>query len=105
MVNPDDISTKTNIATTSQMTSLKFSNDGSLIALGSSNGSVQVFDVASGDLFYESTVHSLRVGCMSWQDNMLFTGSLDKTIYAHEMNEKTNCLIGSHSAEVSFFCV
>ncbi len=66
-------------------TSVSCSGKAPLLALGTNNGEVQIWDVEKVKLTSTLTGHTLRVGAMSWSTTLLSTGSRDKTILQRDL--------------------
>lgn len=75
---------------------------GTHLAVGTASHSVQLWDVAAGKQVRTLNGHSGRVGCLSWNEHLLTSGSQDTTILNHDVRV-ANHIVGrmaSHSQEV-----
>lgn len=82
--------------------SLKFSADGSFLALGTSQGKTQVWDVRSRKRIRTMEGHAARVGVLAWNGHVLCSGSLDGTIWHHDVRVKEHRVLEmrGHASEV-----
>ncbi|KAJ2687409.1 WD repeat-containing protein slp1 [Coemansia spiralis] len=86
----------------SYVCSVKWTTDGSYLAIGTCDGDVQIWDAESQSRIRTMTGHQARVGVMSWERHMLSSGCRDGSIWNHDVriaNHKTAELI-AHSGEV-----
>ncbi|KAF3080544.1 ubiquitin-protein transferase activating protein [Orbilia oligospora] len=84
------------------ITSVKWSNDGSFVAVGLGTGEVQIWDPEENSKVRSMHSHSSRVGVMSWDKHILSTGSRSGEIINHDVriaDHKVASLV-SHTAEV-----
>jgi len=63
-----------------QVSSVSSSTKNCLAAVGTNNGEVQIWDLVKIKRTNLLTGHSLRVGSMAWNSNVLSTGSRDQMI-------------------------
>ena len=71
-LNPDSIS------------SLNWNHSGSQIAVGTSRGTIEIWDVTKSCRLTEYYGHSARVSSVAWSDNLLASGSRDRTIHMRD---------------------
>lgn len=73
-------------ANESNVTSLRFSSDGSEIAVGNRLGQVDIWDIETQQVKASYTAHTHRVGALDWYPGhrLLTSGSRDKTILTHD---------------------
>ncbi|KAJ2891548.1 WD repeat-containing protein slp1, partial [Coemansia aciculifera] len=64
--------------------SVKWTTDGSYLALGTSDGDVQIWDAEPKRLIRTMAGHQARVGVMSWEKAMLSSGCRDGSIWNHD---------------------
>ncbi|KAJ2782563.1 WD repeat-containing protein slp1 [Coemansia javaensis] len=86
----------------SYIASVKWTADGSYLAIGTSEGDVQIWDAETQSKIRSMAGHQARVGVMSWQQHILSSGCLDGSIWNHDVrvaNHKTAELV-AHSNEV-----
>ncbi|KAF3934147.1 Beta-TrCP [Dactylellina cionopaga] len=84
------------------ISSVKWSNDGSFVAVGMGTGEVQIWDPEESTKIRSMHSHSSRVGVMSWDKHILSTGSRSGEIINHDVriaDHKVASLV-SHTAEV-----
>ncbi|OZJ04249.1 hypothetical protein BZG36_02483 [Bifiguratus adelaidae] len=84
------------------ITSIKWSGDGSFLAMGTSEGECHIWDVASGQRIRTMNGHSARVGVMSWDKHIMSSGSRDTTIVHHDVRvrEHNIATLKGHSGEL-----
>lgn len=58
---------------------------GNLVAVGTHNGYVQIWDVAVNKQVNKLVGHSARVGALAWNGDILSSGSRDKDIYLRDV--------------------
>jgi len=68
-------------------TSVAWSQDGELLAVGRHNGEVQVWDAARSRRVRTFNCHERRVGALAWNGHTLSTGSRDHDILQHDMRQ------------------
>jgi WD40 repeat protein len=77
---------------------------GNLVAVGTFRGSVQVWNTDVNQQIYEIQGHAARVGALSWNGNVLSSGSFDTCILHHDIrapNRVTVTRFVGHQLEVS----
>ncbi|KAJ2723534.1 WD repeat-containing protein slp1 [Coemansia sp. Benny D115] len=82
--------------------SVKWTADGAYLAVGTSDGDVQIWDAESQSKIRTMSGHQARVGVMSWERHMLSSGCRDGSIWNHDVRvaaHKTAELV-AHSGEV-----
>ncbi|EGG06105.1 uncharacterized protein MELLADRAFT_48555 [Melampsora larici-populina 98AG31] len=87
---------------TSYYASVKFSEDGHYLALGTSDGAVQIYDIDEARLLRKMSGRESRVATLSWSGTTLSAGGLDGSIWNHDVQaaqHKVSEMIG-HRAEV-----
>jgi cell division cycle 20-like protein 1 (cofactor of APC complex) len=67
--------------------SVSWASQGSQIAIGCNLGSVQIWDINKCKMIRKMDGHEMRIGSMSWNSNILATGSRDKTILQRDMRD------------------
>lgn len=87
---------------TAYYASVKFSEDGHYLALGTSDGAVHIYDIDEARLLRKMTGRENRVATLSWSGTILSAGGLDGSIWNHDVQaaqHKASEMIG-HRAEV-----
>ncbi|KAG0145429.1 hypothetical protein CROQUDRAFT_45857, partial [Cronartium quercuum f. sp. fusiforme G11] len=87
---------------TSYYSSVKFSVDGLYLALGTSDGVVQIYDVEESRLLRKMLGRENRISTLSWSGTTLSSGGLDGSIWNHDVQaaqHKASEMIG-HRAEI-----
>ncbi|ETB58938.1 hypothetical protein YYC_03688 [Plasmodium yoelii 17X] len=84
------------------ITSLKWNIFGNYLAVGLSNGAVEIWDIEKGIKIRKYKNHKLRVGSLCWYYNILTTGSRDNTIINCDVRTKDSNYIKyeKHTSEV-----
>ncbi|XP_005109850.1 cell division cycle protein 20 homolog [Aplysia californica] len=65
--------------------SLAWVQDGAVLAVGVSTGLVQLWDTEQKKLLRSMTGHAARVGCLSWNQHILSSGSRTGSIHQHDV--------------------
>ncbi|CAG8777520.1 45165_t:CDS:2 [Gigaspora margarita] len=65
----------------SSVSSVKWHPQGSQLAIGTAEGKLQIWDTQKLMKIRDCTSHSSRVGTLSWNGNLLTTGSADRCIF------------------------
>ncbi|KAI7830969.1 WD40-repeat-containing domain protein [Kickxella alabastrina] len=84
------------------ISSVKWTADGTYLAVGTSDGDVQIWDAESQNRIRTMSGHQARVGVISWEKHMLSSGCRDGSIWNHDVRvaaHKTAELV-AHSGEV-----
>lgn len=83
-------------------TSIKWSNTGEHLALGLSNGVTEVYDIETTKPIRTFSGHLDRVGSLSWNNQILTTGSRDSSILHRDMRAPNQYItkIETHDQEV-----
>lgn len=82
--------------------SVKFSNDGHYLALGTSEGAVHIYDIDEARLLRKMLGRECRIATLSWSGTTLSAGGLDGSIWNHDVQtarHKSSEMTG-HRAEV-----
>ncbi|KAH0602591.1 uncharacterized protein H6S33_008672 [Morchella sextelata] len=84
------------------VSSVKWSADGAYVAVGVSNGDVQIWDVDDQTKLRTMSSHDSRVGSMAWNKAILTTGARSGNIYNHDVRiaEHKTAELLSHTSEV-----
>ncbi|XP_073227761.1 cell division cycle protein 20 homolog [Porites lutea] len=82
--------------------SVAWIKEGNYIALGDSDGVVQLWDVEAQKKLRSMTGHSARVGCLSWNSFILSSGSRSGAIHHHDVRVANHhvATLARHSQEV-----
>lgn len=77
-------------------------NSGSHIAVGTADNTVQLWDVQAGRQLRTLRGHSARVGCLSWNNHILSSGSKDNSVIHHDVRVQQNVIgrMVQHEQEV-----
>jgi cell division cycle protein 20 (cofactor of APC complex) len=84
------------------ISSVKWSNDGAFVSVGLSSGDVQIWDVEDATKLRTLCIHDTRVGVMSWNKEILSTGSRSGNIFNHDVRIAQHKVadLFSHTSEV-----
>lgn len=84
------------------ITSLNWVQKGSLIAIGTFNGRIQIWDAVKCVRLRDYEGHHLRVGALAWNDSTITSGSRDRTIQNRDVRApgKAYQTLTSHRQEV-----
>lgn len=63
-----------------QVTSVQWCDKGDLLAVGTSRGVTQIWDVTAQKKVRDLTGHTSRIGCLAWNADTICSGSRDRTI-------------------------
>jgi len=72
------------------------------LAIGMDNGIVEIWDTEVSKLIRKLSGHTQRVSSLSWNRNLLSSGSLDSTIINHDIRVRDNIYsqLTHHTKEV-----
>lgn len=75
---------------------------GAHLAVGTSSGTTQLWDVQAGKQLRSMDGHTDRVGSLAWNRHVLSTGSRDTTIVQHDVRvaRHNTAILNSHTQEV-----
>ena len=82
--------------------SVKFSDDGSYLAIGCASGAIQIYDLASSTRIRTMLGHATRVPTLSWSGAILSSGSRDGAIFNSDVRVAQHRVaeMRGHRAEV-----
>ncbi|KAK9504171.1 hypothetical protein O3M35_010560 [Rhynocoris fuscipes] len=75
-----DVSSEVN-----SVTSVGWNERGNLVAVGTNNGYIEIWDVATTKQISKLTGHTARVGSLAWSGDMLSSGSRDRLILQRDI--------------------
>jgi cell division cycle protein 20 (cofactor of APC complex) len=82
------------------VTSLRWTDEGAHLSVGTTAGDVQIWDASQGKQLRNLRGHSGRLGSLAWNEHMLSTGAADAEIHNHDVRAKdhlVSSLAGAHS--------
>jgi cell division cycle protein 20 (cofactor of APC complex) len=84
------------------VSSLSFSADGSFLAVGASNGDIQIYDVEASSRIRNMKGHSSRVSVLSWNQHTISSGAWDGDIFNHDSRTQNQTVseYRGHTAEI-----
>jgi len=82
--------------------SLSWIRDGSVLAVGTSEGAVQLWDAANEKLIRQMTGHEARVACLAWNGSQLSSGSRSGQVLHHDVRvaQHVTAVLPAHNQEV-----
>ncbi|KAK2822407.1 hypothetical protein Q5P01_022472 [Channa striata] len=82
--------------------SLSWTREGSHLAVGTSDGVVQLWDVENQKRLRSMASHTARVGTLSWNEHILSSGSRSGQIHHHDVRKANHHIftLNGHSQEV-----
>lgn len=101
--NNNKVSKFCDLAPTASVTSLNWHPKGAHISIGTSQGDVQIWDLAKVKKLISLPGHLARVSSLAWSSSILASGSRDKSILYRDMRENPNAIVNritSHTQEV-----
>lgn len=84
------------------VSSLSWIKEGNYLAMGTSSASIQLWDVENLKKLRTMTSHSERIGCLSWNNHILSSGSRSGQIHHHDVRVATHhqATLANHTQEV-----
>ncbi|XP_068604454.1 cell division cycle protein 20 homolog [Brachionichthys hirsutus] len=84
------------------VSSLSWTQEGSYLAVGTSNCNVQLYDVENQKLLRSMAGHTARVGSLSWNEHVISSGSRSGNIQHHDVRVADHhiCTLTGHLQEV-----
>ncbi|EMG51134.1 APC/C activator-like protein CDH1, putative [Candida maltosa Xu316] len=91
-----------NLTNKNKVTSLNWIGTGTHLAIGTSNGMVEIWDATRIKCIRTMTGHSLRVSSLAWNEHILSSGSRDRTILNRDVRIQDHFVnkFESHRQEV-----
>lgn len=85
-----------------QVASVNWSGDGSYLAVGTTGGDTQIWDVQSNTRLRTMNGQNCRIGVLSWDKHLVSSGGRDGSIFHHDvrMAKHTVRQLYGHSDEV-----
>lgn len=71
------------------VTSVAWNERGNLVAVGTNNGYIEVWDVGANKQLSKLSGHSARVGTLAWSGDVLSSGSRDRTILQRDIRSSS----------------
>lgn len=88
----------------SYVCSLNFEESGNSLAIGDSLGQIHITDVERGRAVNSEFCHASRIGSLHWQENILISGSRDKTVRYFDVRQNMAKPVFSFSGHVQEIC-
>ena len=73
-----------------QITSVSWSGNGESLAVGTTGGILQNWDINKQKMVRKFGGHDGRIGCVAWTSSFMSSGSRDKTILHRDMRQKAD---------------
>lgn len=84
--------------------SLNFEEGGNSLAIGDSLGQIHITDVEKNKLSSSSLCHASRIGSLHWQENILISGSRDKTVRYFDVRQNLAHPVFTFAGHVQEIC-
>lgn len=78
------------------ISSINWNDAGSQIAIGTSQGTTEIWDTTKCAKMYEVAGHEERVSSLAWRSNLLASGSRDKTINLRDLRQNQRTIINKY---------
>lgn len=88
----------------SYVCSLTFEDSGNTLAVGDSLGQIHITDVEKNKVISSSFSHTSRIGSLHWQENLLISGSRDKTVKLFDVRQNVSHPIYSFAGHIQEIC-
>ncbi|CAG8627681.1 11247_t:CDS:2, partial [Paraglomus brasilianum] len=97
-----DVSSMASVRDDEYISGLAWSQDGEYLAIGTSYGDTQIWDIEKGSKVRSMFGHSARVGVLSWNKYILSSGCRDGSIWHHDIRiaEHKAAELLNHTSEV-----
>jgi cell division cycle protein 20 (cofactor of APC complex) len=92
------------IANDSYITSLKWTRDGSMLAVGNSDHSILIWDVTQAKCVSQIRQHRTRVAALAFNGSLLSSGSLNGNILNHDIRAVSGMGSRGRISELNFHC-
>ena len=88
-------------ASDAYITSIKWMQDGSVLAVGNSDNAILIWDVEKDKCVIQIKQHNSRIAALAWNVNLLSSGSLSGNIINHDIRQVTKVNeLSYHTREV-----
>ena len=81
---------------------IAWSQNGQYLSLGNNLGQIKLYDMVKQQAICSIQAHSLRIGSLAWNGNLLASGSRDKKVKIIDIRNRTEnvAVINSHKQEI-----
>lgn len=86
------------------ISSITWNDPGTHIAIGTSQGTTQIWDTLKCVKLYEVGGHEERVSSLAWKVDLLATGSRDKTINLRDLRQNQRSIINKYEGHTQEVC-
>ena len=90
------------LPTNEAITSVAWNNEGLVLTIGTNKGDTHLLDITKNKIIKTFSDHQNRVGCLSWNNNILCSGSKDRNILVRDVRSKKGKFLSfsGHSKEI-----
>ncbi|CAL8102212.1 unnamed protein product [Orchesella dallaii] len=85
-------------------TSIKWNEKGDLLAIGSHEGCIRIYDTENKKCIYEEQLHDQRVPVLDWSGNNIFSGSKDRCVKVMDVRAPECGAVHSYSGHKQEVC-
>uniref|UniRef100_A0A1I7ZQS6 Fizzy-related protein homolog n=1 Tax=Steinernema glaseri TaxID=37863 RepID=A0A1I7ZQS6_9BILA len=84
------------------VTSVQWSDNGDYLAVGTNQGKTQIWDMRAQKRLHDLSGHTARIGCLSWNGDLICSGSRDRYIFQRDIRCPDSSIrrLGAHKQEV-----
>mmetsp|Transcript_4514 Transcript_4514/g.9192 ORF Transcript_4514/g.9192 Transcript_4514/m.9192 type:complete len:434 (+) Transcript_4514:92-1393(+) len=86
------------------VTTIRWTDEGSHLSVGSSSGEIQLWDVATQRQLRSLRSHGGRVGALAWHGHQLSSGSADAEIHQHDVRIRDHLIERLSGAHADLVC-
>jgi cell division cycle 20-like protein 1 (cofactor of APC complex) len=86
------------------ISSINWNDAGTHIAIGTSQGTTEIWDTLKCAKLFEVAGHEERVSSLAWRTNMLATGSRDKTINLRDLRLNQRSIVNKYEGHTQEVC-
>lgn len=86
------------------ITSLRWTNDGAHVGIGTSSGEVQIWDVHSAKQLRSMRGHTGRIGAVAWHNHILSSGAADAEIHQHDVRVREHMMMRRTGVHEDLVC-
>ena len=86
------------------ISSLNWNQNGTQISIGTSRGTIELWDIVKNCRVSEYYGHSARVSSVAWNDSLLASGSRDRSILMRDIREKNQRVVAKYEGHTQEVC-
>jgi cell division cycle 20-like protein 1 (cofactor of APC complex) len=72
------------------VTSVQWAERGEYLAVGTNRGKLEIWDAQAQKKIHSFDSHNGRIGCLAWNNDLICSGSRDRSISVRDLREMTN---------------